>query len=239
MKPFKIIIACVLALLLSVLVITNVLLLCDYRLIQASSVENSQVQQPNNIYIYNNSGVEQGSTATIPDDTANQPIVDNQDTTAGNPEDQKDSTEPNKPKPTPDQDIIEEDATTDTTVPNESEKEPKLFYQDEYIKIIYMYSDANILGPTYKFKIENISDRSLTIRFSDVYIDGYQTFISGLTCSDLLPGMKAIEELYLMEYEWEDFTDSPSEISFVIEIVNPKSYSTIHVSERIDLNDRI
>lgn len=109
-----------------------------------------------------------------------------------------------------------------------------VFFENEFVRITYLKYEDGVFGPEYVFEIENISDKELTVRFSDLYIDNYQVFISGLTCTDLLAGKKAVSEMTLLTTEWEQFTDCPTSISFIIEIVNPKSYSTYFKSDRID-----
>lgn len=110
----------------------------------------------------------------------------------------------------------------------------ELFFKNEFVRITYLKYEDGVFGPEYVFEIENISDKELTVRFSDLYIDNYQVFISGLTCTDLLAGKRAVSEMILLTTEWEQFADCPTSVSFVIEIVNPKSYSTYFKSERID-----
>ena len=109
-----------------------------------------------------------------------------------------------------------------------------VFFENEFVRITYLKYEDGVFGPEYVFEIENISDKELTVRFSDLYIDNYQVFISGLTCTDLLAGKKAVSEMTLLTTEWEQFTDCPTSVSFIIEIVNPKSYSTYFKSDRID-----
>lgn len=110
----------------------------------------------------------------------------------------------------------------------------EVFFENEFVRITYLKYEDSIFGPEYIFEIENISDKELTVRFSDLYIDNYQVFISGLTCTDLLAGKKAVSEMTLLTTEWEQFTDCPTSVSFIIEIVNPKSYSTYFKSDRIN-----
>lgn len=110
----------------------------------------------------------------------------------------------------------------------------EVFFENELVRITYLKYEDGVFGPEYVFEIENISDKELTVRFSDLYIDNYQVFISGLTCTDLLAGKKAVSEMTLLTTEWEQFTDCPTSVSFVIEIVNPKSYSTYFKSDRIN-----
>ena len=109
-----------------------------------------------------------------------------------------------------------------------------VFFENEFVRITYLKYEDGVFGPEYVFEIEIISDKELTVRFSDLYIDNYQVFISGLTCTDLLAGKKAVSEMTLLTTEWEQFTDCPTSVSFIIEIVNPKSYYTYFKSDRID-----
>ena len=110
----------------------------------------------------------------------------------------------------------------------------EVFFENELVRITYLKYEDGVFGPEYIFEIENISDKELTVRFSDLYIENYHVFISGLTCTDLLSGNKAVSELTLFTTEWEQFTDCPTSVSFIIEIVNPKSYSTYFKSDRIN-----
>lgn len=107
-------------------------------------------------------------------------------------------------------------------------------YQDENVKITYMKKEEDhLLGPVYKFIIENTSDRPLTVSFSDVYIDGFKVDLSGLYCDNLEMGAKAVAELTLYQSEWEDFTTNPSRVEFRVRLINPKSLLNIYDSDVI------
>lgn len=108
-------------------------------------------------------------------------------------------------------------------------------YQDENVKITYVKKEEDhLLGPVYKFVIENTSDRPLTVSFSDVYIDGFKVTLSCLYCEDLEAGAKSVSELTLYQSEWEDFTTSPKRVEFRVRLTNPKSLLTIYeTSDRI------
>ena len=119
--------------------------------------------------------------------------------------------------------------------PNNEPTTTAPIYQDENVKITYMKKEEDhLLGPVYKFVIENTSDRPLTVSFSDVYIDGFKVDLSGLYCEDLEAGAKAVSELTLYTSEWEDFTTNPKRVEFRVRLTNPKSLLTIYeTSDRI------
>ena len=119
--------------------------------------------------------------------------------------------------------------------PNNEPTTTTPIYQDENVKITYMKKEEDhLLGPVYKFVIENTSDRPLTVSFSDVYIDGFKVDLSGLYCEDLEVGAKAVSELTLYTSEWEDFTTNPKRVEFRVRLTNPKSLLTIYeTSDRI------
>ena len=111
-----------------------------------------------------------------------------------------------------------------------------LVYWDDNIKVIYTQSSEKECGIIHRFKIQNASSKTLSVLFTDVCINGRQVYISGLTCEHLLSGIETIGELVLMKKDWEQFTDSPSKVSFVIKLVNDKSQLDLYETERITLD---
>ena len=109
----------------------------------------------------------------------------------------------------------------------------KAFYQDDYIKVTCVGSEESTAGPIHKFEIENTSNRQLTILFTDLYINGHMASSSGLTCEKLDSRTKVIADLYLLTCEWENVTDSPTEVTFRIKLVNPNTWLDIFESERL------
>lgn len=134
---------------------------------------------------------------------------------------------------------VEETAPAVSIIPTENKDNSGTsnvtpIYQDENVKITYMKKEEDhLLGPVYKFIIENISDRPLTVSFSDVYIDGFKVDLSGLYCDDLEMGAKAVADLTLYQSEWEDFTTNPSRVEFRVRLINPKSLLNIYDSDVI------
>lgn len=151
------------------------------------------------------------------------------------------SVEPDEtvPEETKASDPVEETAPAVSTIPTENKDNSGTsnvtpIYQDENVKITYMKKEEDhLLGPVYKFIIENTSDRPLTVSFSDVYIDGFKVDLSGLYCDDLEMGAKAVADLTLYQSEWEDFTTNPSRVEFRVRLTNPKSLLTIYDSDVI------
>jgi hypothetical protein len=142
----------------------------------------------------------------------------------------------------PDNTETNKDKNEDKKVENNKdiEKAPvnkkDVFYQDENVVIKYVKSEEGPFGPVHKFEIENISDKPYTVIFTDLYIDGYKVFVSGLTCENILPGKKSIDDLVLLESEWGQFTEEPDELMFKIKLVNPKSYFTEYEIDQMTFN---
>ena len=130
------------------------------------------------------------------------------------------------PEPTPEVSIPELD--TQSPVPEVGDTPAEeVFYQDEYVIIRKLRQENGLLGPTVVFSIENISTYPVLVSFKDVYIDGYKADLSGLYCSCLDPGMKAIEDFTIWESDYEDFTSKPKEVRFIIDIMDPHNYVSL------------
>lgn len=141
----------------------------------------------------------------------------------------------------------EADDTTDSSesfeeVPNETPSvdatptEPLVVYNENNIKITYVKQELGLLGPTLEFHIENNTDRTITIDFTNVYIDGYIAELSGGICDSLEAGKKAFTSLTLWEVDYEDFTDSPEKVEFIIRLRDSDSWNTLVESEPIHIN---
>jgi hypothetical protein len=125
------------------------------------------------------------------------------------------------------------DVTEETTVPdvdyNPSDAtESVVVFNEEGIKITYIKQETGLLGPSFKFLIENNSIDSIYVSFTDVYVDGYLTDLSGgSTLSDLAPSKKTFVSLTVWESDYEEFTDSPTNVDYTILIVNADTWETI------------
>jgi hypothetical protein len=118
----------------------------------------------------------------------------------------------------------------ETTVPEVQTKEPNeemIIYNEKGVKISYVAQELGLLGPSLKFFVENNTDQTLDVCLTDIYIDGFKADLSGMYCSSLGAGKKAYESLTLYEFEYEDFSDFPSVIEFVVKIQDSTSWNTI------------
>lgn len=130
------------------------------------------------------------------------------------------------------------DPSTQTYVDSSKEEvkeETNYLYEDNNLKVTYVGKNPEPIEPTYLFKLENTSTKTITVLFTDVYVDGRQVFISGLTCEKLLPGTSVTEDFVLSNKEFEEYTTSPTNVTFKIKLVNSKSYLDLYESEQINL----
>lgn len=102
-----------------------------------------------------------------------------------------------------------------------------IIFSEEGVTISYVTFFEDMWGLNFKFCVENNSDKTVDVRFTDVYVDDFATSISGGSCSDLLPGKKAFVELTIYESEYEEITDYPSYIEYTIKLVDSENYNTI------------
>jgi len=130
------------------------------------------------------------------------------------------------------------DTNTETKVPEVQTKEPNeemIIYNEKDVKISYVAQELGLMGPSLKFYIENNTNQTLDICLTDIYIDGFKADFSGMYCSALGAGKKAYESLTLYEFEYEDFSDFPSVIEFVVKIQDSASWNTIVETDRMYL----
>jgi hypothetical protein len=126
----------------------------------------------------------------------------------------------------------------ETTVPEVQTKEPNeemIIYNEKGVKISYVAQELGLLGPSLKFFVENNTDQTLDVCLTDIYIDGFKADLSSMYCSSLGAGKKAYESLTLYEFEYEDFSDFPSVIQFVVKIKDSASWNTIVETELLSL----
>lgn len=130
------------------------------------------------------------------------------------------------------------DTDTETKVPEVQTKEPNeemIIYNEKGVKISYVAQELGLMGPSLKFYVENNTNQTLDIYLTDIYIDGFKADFSGMYCSELGAGKKAYESLTLYEFEYEDFSDFPSVIEFVVKIQDSASWNTIVETDRMYL----
>lgn len=125
------------------------------------------------------------------------------------------------------------DTMTDTIVDAPAVNNSKVLYEDTYIKVTYVKQELSLFGPTIKFLVESKSTDTLDVSFTNVYIDGYQADFCGAYVSALEGGKKVFETLYIYESDYEDFTDFPSTIEFVIKVQDSVSWHDLAESSTI------
>ena len=121
-------------------------------------------------------------------------------------------------------------SNTDNTVPDVQTKEPNremIIYNANGVKISFVAQEIGLLGPSLKFYIENNTKQTLDICLTDIYIDGFKAEFAGMYCSELAAGKKAYESITLYEFEYEDFSDFPSVVEFVVKIQDSATWATI------------
>lgn len=121
--------------------------------------------------------------------------------------------------------------------PDTSNDEPAetLIYDDTNIKVTYVSTQEKAGNIIHNFKIENLTEKTLSISFTDVIINGTTVYVSGLTCENLLPNTSTVEEFVLYEKDWNTFTEEPSNILFKIKLMNSKSRLDWYESNWINL----
>lgn len=108
-------------------------------------------------------------------------------------------------------------------------------YEDDNIKITYLTCDETTEEIIHSFKIENKSQKAISLITSELYLNGQRIYISGLTCDKLLPQSETTEELVLLNNEWKQFTNYPSKISLKLKLVNEKSKLDLYETGLIKL----
>lgn len=128
----------------------------------------------------------------------------------------------------------QDSSNTDTTVPDVQIKEPTkdmIIYNANGVKISFVAQEIGMMGPSLKFYVENNTNQTLDICLTDIYIDGYKAEFVGMYCDELAAGKKAYESLTMWESDYEDFSDFPSVIEFVVKIQDSASWNTIVETE--------
>lgn len=132
-----------------------------------------------------------------------------------------------------DTNLTEPEQTKTESIETKPAENKNIIYQDANVVITYLRSEESDFGLVYKFEVANTGNRAFTVQFSDIYVDGYRMALSGLYCKNLQPETKAVDDFILLTNEWEDITDSPSEVKFTVVLVNPDTYLNLFESDRI------
>jgi hypothetical protein len=131
--------------------------------------------------------------------------------------------------------FVSQDTTKATYNESAEDTNEEVIYQDDNIKVKYLQSTDAPAGTEHNFEIENKSSKTLTIVFTDLYVNGHPVYSSGLTCEKLLPGTTTVEEMVLLDKEASVSTTDEHTVSFIIKLVNAKSCLDLYDSERINI----
>jgi hypothetical protein len=118
---------------------------------------------------------------------------------------------------------------TEVEVPDNSFgiKEGEAVYFDNGITITYMKQEEGLLGPRFKFFVENNYSHTIYVAVRNVYIDGILAELSGGSQSDIEVGKKAFLEINLWSSDYEDYTDDPTKVEFDILIMHDDNWETL------------
>ena len=133
-------------------------------------------------------------------------------------------------------------SSEDTTAKNETVDtsntlpvDASTIYNENGVKIMLVEQELGLLGPSLKFYIENNTNKTLDVRLTDVYIDGFKADYSSLYCDNLGAGKKAYDSLTMWESDFEEYTEFPSVVQFVVMIQDSESWNVIAETEHINI----
>jgi hypothetical protein len=129
------------------------------------------------------------------------------------------------------------DPDTEVEVPDNSFgiKEGEVVYSENGITITYMKQEEGLLGPRFKFFVENNYSHTIYVAARNVYIDGILAELSGGSQSDIEVGKKAFLEINLWSSDYEDYTDCPTKVEFDILIMHDDNWETLFEINNIEL----
>ena len=129
----------------------------------------------------------------------------------------------------PDTTLPDTDTDTEVEVPDDSFgiKEGEVVYSENGITITYMKQEEGLLGPKFKFFVENNYSHTIYVAARNVYIDGILAELSGGSQSDIEVGKKAFLEINLWSSDYEEYTDRPTEVEFDLLIIHDDNLETL------------
>lgn len=107
-----------------------------------------------------------------------------------------------------------------------------IIFDEGNILITFVEQSVGLLGPSFKFCVENKTDKTINVSFTDLYIDGFMADVSGGSTQQLEPGKKAFVDVTIWEMDYEDFTDDPEQVEYIIRIWDPETWADIIVSDK-------
>lgn len=126
----------------------------------------------------------------------------------------------------PDTTLPDTDLDTEVEVPDDSFgiKEGEVVYSENGITITYMKQEEGLLGPRFKFFVENNYSHTIYVAARNVYIDGILAELSGGSQSDIEVGKKAFLEINLWSSDYEEYTDYPTKVEFDLLIMHEDNW---------------
>lgn len=107
-----------------------------------------------------------------------------------------------------------------------------IIFDEGNILITFIEQSEGLLGPSFKFCVENKTNKSINVSFTDLYIDGFMAEVSGGSIQQLESGKKAFIDVTIWEMEYEDFTNDPEQVEYIIRIWDPETWADIIVSDK-------
>lgn len=107
-----------------------------------------------------------------------------------------------------------------------------IIFDEGNILITFVEQSEGLLGPSFKFCVENKTNKSINVSFTDLYIDGFMAEVSGGSIQQLESGKKAFIDVTIWEMEYEDFTNDPEQVEYIIRIWDPETWVDIIVSDK-------
>lgn len=129
----------------------------------------------------------------------------------------------------------EPDQTLDQQEPEEDTNKlikGDIIFDEGNILITFVEQSEGLLGPSFKFCVENKTNKSINVSFTDLYIDGFMAEVSGGSIQQLESGKKAFIDVTIWEMEYEDFTNEPEQVEYIIRIWDPETWADIIVSDK-------
>ena len=90
-----------------------------------------------------------------------------------------------------------------------------------------MKQEEGLLGPRFKFFVENNYSHTIYVAARNVYIDGILAELSGGSQSDIEVGKKAFFEINLWSSDYEEYTDCPTKVEFDILIMHDDNWENL------------
>lgn len=137
----------------------------------------------------------------------------------------------------PDTTLPDTETEPEVEVPDDSFglKDGEVVYSENGITITYIKQEEGLLGPKFKFFVENNYSHTIYVAARNVYIDGILADLSGGSQSDIEVGKKAFLEINLWSSDYEGYTDRPTKVEFDLLIMHDDTWATLFEIEDLVL----